>query len=68
MHWTCQQLELFLTGEGDTGKSKVVEAFFNFTRKYYGKTDELYGPIIVTAPTGTFSNNIKNIRGNDYCH
>ena len=54
MHWTCQQLELFITGEGGTGKSKVIEAFFNFTRKYYGKTDELYGPIIVTAPTGTF--------------
>ena len=54
-----KQLGLFLTGEGGTGKSKVIEAFFNFTRKYYGKTDELYGPIIVTAPTGTSSNNIN---------
>ena len=42
MHWTCQQLELFITGEGGTGKSKVIEAIVNFTRKYYGKTDGLY--------------------------
>ena len=29
------ELELFLTCEGGTGKSKVIEAFVNFTRKYY---------------------------------
>jgi len=30
------QLGLFLTGEGGTGKSKVIEAIVHFTRNYYG--------------------------------
>ena len=46
------QLGLFLTSKGGTGKSKVIEAVVHFTRQYYVKTDGVYGPIIVTAPTG----------------
>ena len=34
-----RQLGLFLTGEGGTGKSRVIEAIVHFTRKLYGKTD-----------------------------
>ena len=30
-----KQLGLFLTGEGGTGKSKVIEAIVHFTRNYY---------------------------------
>ena len=46
-----KQLGLFLTGEGGTGKSKVIEAIVQYTRDYFGKTHGFYGPIIVTAPT-----------------
>jgi hypothetical protein len=62
-----KQLGLFLTGEGGTGKSKVIEAIVTFTRKYYGKTDGLYGPIIVTASTGTSSNNINGFTYHSVC-
>jgi len=62
-----KQLGLFLTGEGGTGKSKIIEAIVAFTRKYYGKTYGLYGPIIVTAPTGTSSNNINGFTYHSVC-
>jgi hypothetical protein len=62
-----RQLGLFLTGEGGTGKSRVIEAIVHFTRKHYGKTDGIYGPIIVTAPTGTSSNNINGFTYHSVC-
>ena len=61
------QLGLFLTGEGGTGNSKVIEAVVHFTREYYGKTDGVYGPIIVTTPTGTSSNNINGFTYHSVC-
>ena len=62
-----KQLGLFLTGEGGTGKSKVIEAIVHFTRNYYGKTDRIYGPIIATAPTGTSANNINGFTYHSVC-
>ncbi len=62
-----KQLGLFLTGEGGTGKSKVIEAIVQYTRNYFGKTDGFYGPIIVTAPTGTSSNNINGFTYHSVC-
>ena len=55
------QLVLFLSGEGGTGKSKVIEAVVHFTRKYYG-------PIIVTAPSCTSSNNINGFTYHSECY
>jgi hypothetical protein len=62
-----KQLGLFLTGEGGTGKSKVIEAIVQYTRNYFGKTNGFYGPIIVTAPTGTSSNNINGFTYHSVC-
>ena len=62
-----KQLGLFLTGEGGTGKSKVIEAIVRFSRNFFGKTDGIYGPIIVTAPTGTSSNNINGFTNHSVC-
>ena len=62
-----KQLGLFLTGEGGTGKSKVIEAIVRFSRNFFGKTDGIYGPIIVTAPTGTSSNNINGFTYHSVC-
>ena len=59
-----KQLGLFLTGEGGTGKSKVIEAIVRFSHNCFGKTD---GPIIVTAPTGTSSNNINGFTYHSVC-
>ena len=52
------QLGMFLTGEGGTGKSKVIEYAIEFSRLYFGRQRGHYGPGLAVAQTGTASSNI----------
>ena len=52
------QLVGFLTGEGGTGKSKVIELAIEFAKLYFGKQYGIYGPAIPMAGTGTAAKNI----------
>ena len=52
------QLQMFLSGEGGTGKSKVIEYAVEFARLYFGRQQGHYGPVIAMAHTGTAANNI----------
>lgn len=55
----ASQLIMFTTGEGGTGKSKVIAILTEYLRLEYGKQPGLYGAVIVAAPTGTSANNIN---------
>ena len=52
------QLKMFLTGEGGTGKSKVIELAIEFSKLYFGKQLGIYGPALPMAGTGTAAKNI----------
>ena len=53
------QLQMFLSGEGGTGKSKIIEYAVEFARLYFGRQEGHYGPVIAVAQSGTASNNIN---------
>mmetsp|Transcript_16691 Transcript_16691/g.28000 ORF Transcript_16691/g.28000 Transcript_16691/m.28000 type:complete len:952 (-) Transcript_16691:144-2999(-) len=52
-------LLMFLTGEGGTGKSRVIHLVTEFTHLHFGKQEGLHGAVLVCAPTGTSANNIN---------
>ena len=52
------QLQMFLTGEGGTGKSEVIKLVIEFAKLYFGKQSGHYGPALAMAATGTASKNI----------
>ena len=52
------QLKMFITGEGGTGKSKVIEMAIEFAKLYFGKQHGIYGPALPLAGTGTAAKNI----------
>ena len=52
------QLQMFLTGEGGTGKSEVIRLAMEFGRLYFGKQEGSYGPALAMAGTGTAGTNI----------
>ena len=52
------QLKMFLTGEGGTGKSRVIQLAIEFAKLYYGKQRGIYGPAVPMAGTGTAAKNI----------
>ena len=56
---TKDQLRVFLSGEGGTGKSKVLKLVMEFARLHYGRTEGLHGPVLAMGPTGPSSHNIK---------
>jgi hypothetical protein len=55
---TGQQMVMFLSGEGGTGKSKVIGAISTFTQLLHGKTVGSWGAVLKTAPTGGAAHNI----------
>ena len=60
--------DYFLLVRVEQGKSNVIEAIIQFTRNHFGITDGFYGPLIVTAPTGTSSNNINGFTNHSVCY
>ena len=55
------QLLMFLSGEGGTGKSRVLKLIIEFTRLHHGKQLGTYGAVLALAPTGCSANNIDAI-------
>jgi hypothetical protein len=55
---TGQQMVMFLSGEGGTGKSKVIGAICTFAQIFHGKTVGTWGAVLKTAPTGGAAHNI----------
>ena len=53
------QLRFHLGGAAGTGKSALIEAIVLYCRLHYGHDGSVYGPILVLAPTGIASFNIK---------
>ena len=46
------QLRMVLSGSGGTGKTLVIHSAVKLARTVYGKTESLYGPVLVLGPTG----------------
>ena len=53
------QLRMFLSGEGGTGKSKVLKLIIEFTRLHFGRTEGHHGAVIPMGPTGPSAHNIN---------
>jgi hypothetical protein len=53
-----KQMIMFLSGEGGTGKSKIIHSLVKYTRCLFGKTEGSWGAVCVTAPTGGSAHNI----------
>jgi hypothetical protein len=54
-----QQLIMFLSGEGGTGKSHLIHTVTKYTQILRGKSEGWYGAVLKTAPTGGSAYNIK---------
>ena len=52
------QLLMFLSGQGGTGKSHLIRAVSLLAYITYGRTEGLWGPIRLCAPTGNSAYNI----------
>jgi len=52
-------IRLFVSGQGGTGKSLVIDVINKLVSKEYGRTSTLL--VVVAAPTGLASKNIKGI-------
>eukprot|EP01034_Spumella_vulgaris_P025376 gene25376-31830_t len=53
------QMFMFLSGEGGTGKSRLINDVTKYTQILYGKTAGYFGSVLKTAPTGGAAFNIK---------
>jgi hypothetical protein len=52
------QLIMFMSGEGGTGKSKVIKLLVEHTMLHFGRQKGFYGAAVAMAPTGSASKNI----------
>jgi len=52
------QLRMFISGEGGTGKSKLVEAIVLHARTIYGHDGSQHGCVLVVGPTGISAFNV----------
>jgi hypothetical protein len=52
-------LFMFISGEGGTGKSFIIDLVREFTRLRYGKQLGLYGAVAVMGPTGCAANLVE---------
>ena len=46
------QLRMILSGEGGTGKTLIIHAAVLLARIVYGRTDSVFGSVLVIGPTG----------------
>jgi hypothetical protein len=53
-----QQMIMFVSGEGGTGKSRLIQSVTLMTQILVGKTEGTWGPVLKTAPTGGAAHNI----------
>ena len=53
-----KQLIGFVSGEGGTGKSFLIDALYLFCQIEHGKTPGLFGPCLKLAPTAAAAHNI----------
>ena len=53
-----KQLIMFMSGEGGTGKSKVIKLLVENTMLHFGRQKGFYGAAVAMAPTGSASKNI----------
>jgi hypothetical protein len=49
---------MFLSGEGGTGKSKVISALIEFSILHFGRVKGFYGAAVGLGPTGSAARNI----------
>jgi hypothetical protein len=54
-----QQMVMFLSGEGGTGKSHVIHTITKYVQLTKGKTEGWFGSVLKTAPTGGAAYNIR---------
>ena len=54
-----KKMLMFVSGEGGTGKSRLIELVAENARLLFGKTKGLYGSVLIMAPTGTAANGIS---------
>lgn len=54
-----EQLLMFISGEGGTGKTFVISLIQEFTKLRYGKQLGLYGATVAMAPTGCAANVVR---------
>ena len=53
-----EQLLMFLSGEGGTGKSKVISALIELSILHFGRVKGFYGAAVGLGPTGSAARNI----------
>jgi hypothetical protein len=61
------QLLMFMSGEGGTGKSEVIKALLEYARLYHGRQQGLYGAAVGLGPTGASANNIGGFTWHTFC-
>jgi len=54
-----EQMVMFLSGEGGTGKSHVIHLLTLLVQTIHGKTEGRFGSVLKTAPTGGAAYNIN---------
>jgi hypothetical protein len=53
-----EQMIMFVSGEGGTGKSRLIHVITKYTQCVPGKTEGVYGSVLKTEPTGGAAYNI----------
>ena len=53
------QMKMFVSGEGGTGKSFLISLIMEFTNLFHGKQNGIYGAAVAVAPTGSAANVIR---------
>ena len=56
---TTEQLVGFVTGEGGTGKSMLIQTLKEYCQLTFGKQEGIYGSALAMAPTGCAASNIE---------
>ena len=63
----CGQMMMFLSGEGGTGKSHVINLIMEYGKLYFSKTYGLYGPVVALGPTGVAANYVGGFTWQSVC-
>jgi hypothetical protein len=56
---TPEKLLGFVTGEGGTGKSMLIQTLKEYCQLTFGKQEGIYGSALAVAPTGCAASNIE---------